>query len=582
LVDLNFYRTANNDLAGLNNRQALEHLQVNGIGEGRRFSQLVDLNFYRTANNDLAGLNNRQALEHLQVNGVAEGRRFSQFADLSLYRSANNDLSAAGFDNRQLLDHLAGNGVAEGRRFSVAFDSNYYRSANSDLAAAGLNNTQLLEHFELNGLNEGRASSESFNVNYYLATNADLRAVGFNNQQAHQHFELNGVREGRQGAPSGQVSVPTDPGVTLGSAFNLGVLLGDRSVTESVGSSDRDDYYRFTLANTSNFNLSLTGLSTDANVQLIYDSNANGQVDSFDTLKEANGGINTNASIRSTLGAGTYFIRVNVSDQITTDTNYNLGVSATATSPTTPTDPGSTIGSALDIGTVSSNVSFSDFVGSTDRSDYYRFNLATTSNFNLSLDGLSDRANVQLIYDSNGNGQVESIDILKLDFGRNNNKAVISSALGAGTYFIRVNVPFASANTSYNLGVSATATPPTTPTDPGNTLNAALDLGIVSSRTRVSDFIGSVDRNDYYRFTLANASNFNLSLNDLKDEAKAELISDRNGDGQYDPLTESLYTTDGNEFRSGSIVASLAAGNYFVRVNASPSDNTNYSLSLSV
>lgn len=580
LVNLNVYRASNSDLAGFNNQQAFSHLQNSGVAEGRRFSQLVDLNFYRNTNNDLAGFNNRQALEHLQLNGINEKRRFSQFVDLNLYRSANNDLSAAGFNNKQLLEHLASYGVAEGRRFSVSLDSNYYRSNNPDLAAAGLNSTQLLEHFEINGLNEGRASSESFNVSYYLANNADLRAAGFNNQQAHQHFELTGFREGRLGAPSGQVSIPKDPGAVLGNAFDLGVLNGDRSVTESIGSSDRDDYYRLTLARTSNFNLSLTGLSTDTNVQLIYDSNANGQVDNFDTLRQAQGGINANASINSALGAGTYFVRVNVSDQITTDTNYNLGVSAIATSPTTPADPGNTLNTALDIGTLS-RTSFDDFVGSADGNDYYRFNIATTSNLKLSLKGLSDNANTQLIYDNNGNGQIDSVDSLKVGVGGINNNASISSDLGAGTYFIRVYVPYGSANTNYNLGISATATPPTTPTDPGNTLSTALDIGTLSSRTSFSDFIGSVDRNDFYRFTLTNNSNFNLALNGLKDDARAELISDSNGNGQYED-TERLYSTSGNEFSPGSIITNLAAGNYFVRLNAPASKNTNYTLTLSV
>lgn len=579
-ADLNVYRASNGDLAGFNNEQIFEHLRSNGVAEGRRFSQLVDLNFYRNANNDLAGLNNRQLLEHLQINGINENRRFSQFADLDLYRSANIDLNAAGLNNRQLLEHLASYGVAEGRRFSVSLASNYYRSNNSDLAAAGLNNTQLLEHFELNGLNEGRASSESFNVSYYLANNTDLRAAGFNNQQAQQHFEVYGFQEGRLGTPSGQLRVTTDPGAILGIAFDLGVLNGDRSVTESVGSSDRNDYYRFTIANTSNSNLSLTGLSTDTNVQLIYDSNANGQVDDFDTLRQATGGINANALINSALGAGTYFIRVNVSDQVTTDTNYNLGVSATATSPTTPTDPGNTLNTALDIGTLS-RTNFDDFVGSADRSDYYRFNIATTSNFRLSLKGLSDNANAQLIYDSNGNGRVDDIDSLNLSIGGINDNASINSALGAGTYFIRVNVPYGSANTNYNLGISATATPPTTPTDPGNTLNTALNIGTLSSSTSFSDFIGSVDRTDYYRFSLANNSNFNLSLNGLGDDARAEVISDSNGNGEYES-NERLYFTDGNRFSPGSIVTNLAAGNYFVRLNAPSSSNTNYTLTVAV
>jgi hypothetical protein len=194
---------------------------------------------------------------------------------------------------------------------------------------------------------------------------------------------------------------------------------------------------------------------------------------------------------------------------------------------------------------------------------------------------LSDNANAQLIYDSNGNGQLDNVDSLKIGLGAINDNASINSDLGAGTYFIRVYVPYGSANTNYNLGVSATATPPTTPTDPGNTLGTALDIGTLSSTTRFSDFIGSVDRTDFYRFTLANNSNFNLSFNGLRDDARAEIISDSNGNGQYES-NERLYFTDGNEFSPGSIVTNLAAGNYFVRLNTSASDNTNYTLTLSV
>lgn len=581
-ADLNIYRASNSDLASFNNEQVFGHLQNYGIAEGRRFSQLYDVNFYRNANGDLGGLNNRQVFNHLQQYGINEGRRFSQFVDLNLYKAANNDLSAAGLNNRQLLNHLASYGVAEGRRFSVSFDSGFYRNTHSDLAAAKLNNTQLLEHFERYGLNEGRASSESFNVSYYLANNPDLKAAKFSFSQAQQHFELYGFQEGRKGAPSGNSSVPTDPGTTLGSATNLGILNGDRNVTQSVGGSDPDDYYRFTLARTSNLKLSLSGLTSDANIKLIYDSNANGQVDNSDNLREANGTLNANASITSALAAGSYFVRVNANTQA--DTNYNLSLSATPTSPTTPRDPGNTLNAALDIGVVSDKREFKDFIGSADREDYYRFNLTTTSNFNLSLNDLADNANVQLIYDHNKNGQIDDTDILKRQLSQSNDVS-ISSALGAGSYFIRVNIPYGSVNTNYTLGVSATPTSPTTPSDPGNSLSTSLDIG--SLRTvSYNDFVGSVDRNDYYRFTLTNSSRFNLSLDNLKDSATVELISDKNGNGQYDfapgtPGDERLNVTSGNQFTSGSIITNLNAGTYFIRVNSAPNNNTNYTLSLS-
>ncbi len=195
LFDVNFYRAANPDLAGLDDAQALSHFQTYGLNEGRAFSPFADLNFYRSNNPDLASFNNQQLYEHLQNYGVAEGRRFSQFVDLNFYRASYSDL--AGLNNSQLLEHFQNYGLSEGRQFSASFDINYYRSVNFDLAAAGLNNQQLYDHFQLYGLGEGRASSPFFNVSYYLANNSDLRALSFNNFQAYDHFVLFGSQEKR-------------------------------------------------------------------------------------------------------------------------------------------------------------------------------------------------------------------------------------------------------------------------------------------------------------------------------------------------------------------------------------------------
>lgn len=456
-VNLNFYRSSNSDLTGINNQQAFDHLQNYGVAEGRPFSPFVSLNFYRDVNGDLAGLNNEQMFDHLQNNGIAEGRRFSPFVDLNLYRLANPDLSVAGLDNRQLLEHLARDGVGQGRRFSVAFDLNYYRSANSDLARLALNNTQLLEHFEIYGLGEGRASSESFNVSYYLSNNSDLKKAGFNYQQAYQQFEVYGFREGRLGAASGQLSVPTDPAIgnTLNTAFNLGVLSSSRSFRDFIGSTDREDYYRFTLASTSNFNLSLSGLTGTTQVQLILDKNGNGQFNSSESLYSEYGSTNDNASINSPLGAGTYFIRINTEYSPSTNTNYTLGVSTTPIPPTTPRDPGNTLGTALDIGNLSGSRSFSDFVGSVDLDDYYRFTLATAASFNVSLSGLNNSTTVNLIFDKNGNGRADYNETLAYDSGTTNDNAYIGSPLGAGTYFVGVNVSsYGSTNTTYTLSLS--------------------------------------------------------------------------------------------------------------------------------
>ncbi len=577
--DLNFYKANNGDLANFDNQQLFEHLRNYGIGEGRRFSPFVDLNFYRSVNGDLTSLNNNQALQHLETYGLSEGRRFSPFVDINLYRAANPDLLAVGFDNNALLQHLENYGVTEGRRFSVSFDSNYYRSTYSDLAS--LSNAQLLTHFENYGLTEGRASSESFGVNYYLTNNSDLKALKFNNQQAQQHFEIYGFREGRQAAPSNSISPPQNrDDNTLSTAFNFGVLNGNRNFTNQfIGTTNRDDYYRFTLAQTSNFNLSLTGLTDSAEVDLIYDSNGNGQYDSGEQIGYDYGSKSSNGSIVKTLGSGTYYIHVHTNDT-SYNTNYALGVSATPAPPTTPRDPGSTLGTALDISTVSTSRSFTNFVGSADRNDYYRFTLAQTSNFNLSLTGLTDSAEVDLIQDSNNNAQYDYGEQISYDYGSKSSNGSIVKTLGAGTYYIHVHTNDSSYNTNYTLGVSATATPPTTPRDPGSNMGTALDIGTFSGNRIYRDFVGSVDREDWYRFNLSSNRNFSLNLTGLTDSAEVDLIQDSNNNGQYD-YGEQIGYDYGSKSSNGSIVKTLGAGTYFIRVHTNDTSyNTNYTLTL--
>jgi len=84
-----------------------------------------------------------------------------------------------------------------------------------------------------------------------------------------------------------------------------------------VGSSDNNDYYRFTLNNKSNLNLRLDGLSADANVQILNSSN---NVISSSTKSGSN-----NEEISRTLDAGTYSVRVYPQSG---NTYYNLNIKA--------------------------------------------------------------------------------------------------------------------------------------------------------------------------------------------------------------------------------------------------------------
>jgi hypothetical protein len=240
LFDVNFYRSANTDLASAGittDAQLLSHFQSFGLNEGRPFSPLVDLNFYRASNSDLSNLNNQQYYDNLRTSGIAEGRKFSPFFDLGFYKQSNSDL--AGLSNEQLFEHLQSNGLNEKRNFSPFFSPSFYLANNSDLAQNNYGGRQLLEHYILYGFNEGRP----------------------------------GIADSVGNNPASATEIPVD------SNF--------RFYSENVGSTDSDDYYRLVVNKPSNVEINI---ESSANRPAVTLSNSDGR------LISGFGGLNVTTS----------------------------------------------------------------------------------------------------------------------------------------------------------------------------------------------------------------------------------------------------------------------------------------------
>jgi subtilisin family serine protease len=335
-------------------------------------------------------------------------------------------------------------------------------------------------------------------------------------------------------------------GNTLATARAITVGSTASTFSDWVGSTDTNDYYRFTLGATSNFNLTLNGLSSDADVQLL---NSAGTV-----IQSSAAGGTTAESIVRQLTADTYYIRVY---PYSGSTNYNLNVSAATAAPAD--SAGNTLATARLITVGSTASTFSDWVGSTDTNDYYRFTLGATSNFNLTLNGLSSDADVQLL---NSAGTV----IQSSAAGGTTAESIVRQ-LTADTYYIRV-YPY-SGSTNYNLNVSAATAAPAD--SAGNTLATARLITVGSTASTFSDWVGSTDTNDYYRFTLGATSNFNLTLNGLSSDADVQLL---NSAGTVIQSSAAGGTT------AESIVRQLTADTYYIRVYPY-SGSTNYNLNVS-
>ena len=386
-----------------------------------------------------------------------------------------------------------------------------------------------------------------------------------------------------------------DPGNTLAEAYSLDALSSTPiSLSDAVGSLDRHDYFSFTLDQTSEVALELSGLEQAAQLSLIADFDGDGVQDSGEEI--ANDGISNSSSstadrsIIRTLGPGTYGFDV-WTYGFDDNTSYTLDLSATTVPPTTVEDPGNTLAEAYSLDALSSTpISLSDAVGSLDRHDYFSFTLDQTSEVALELSGLEQAAQLSLIADFDGDGVQDSGEEIANDGVRDNSSSIadrsIIRTLGAGTYWLNVWTNYSSYNTAYTLDISSLASPPTTIEDPGNTLAEAYSLDALSSTPiSLSDTVGSLDRNDYFSFTLNETSEVALELSGLEQAAQLSLIADFDGDGVQDSGEE--IADDGIRNSSGStadrsIIRTLGAGTYWLNVWTNYSQyNTTYTLDLS-
>ncbi|MGF2011036.1 MAG: FG-GAP repeat domain-containing protein, partial [Nostoc sp. DedVER01b] len=172
------------------------------------------------------------------------------------------------------------------------------------------------------------------------------------------------------------------PGSTLATAQNIGVLTFF-NYNDAIANANPIDYYKFSLIGTNNITLLLSGVTQNyVNAFIYYDSNNNGLIESGEQLYSDYAGSGRNGQITTTLGTGNYYIGITQSSS-NVNSNYSLQLSATSAPPSIATDPGSTLSTAYNIGTLTGTKSFKEFVGNVDTVDYYKFSLTGTNNITL-------------------------------------------------------------------------------------------------------------------------------------------------------------------------------------------------------
>ncbi|WP_088890413.1 pre-peptidase C-terminal domain-containing protein [Leptolyngbya ohadii] len=376
-----------------------------------------------------------------------------------------------------------------------------------------------------------------------------------------------------------------DPGEIPGTAFDLGSLNGSVSLKQFVGTVDLRDTYRFSLNDISGVGVSLSGLAGEGRFSLVYDINDNGLIDAGDPLIWDAEGSNFAASQVKTLLAGGYFVEV-ARQNPQSNALYNLNLTATRVSGLNPIpDPGAGLGTATDIGNLTSTttgrprseVKLRQVIGSRDSIDVYRFELTdqvNTFKATLNASGLSDDVTMALIYDRDGDnfmdlGERVGDRVIPGDFiggtflsPGQEDKAAIEKTLGAGTYFLVVTQKETVENTVYDLNVFAQgltgtyAAPDPVTSGPealfGSYLGQATPLQI--NGTTYSQFVGSTDAKDVYRFTIDGTTSQNMvvKLAGITDKVEVRFARDLNGNGMIDFAVDSAgdvlpeFDTNGN------------------------------------
>jgi serine protease len=361
-------------------------------------------------------------------------------------------------------------------------------------------------------------------------------------------------------------AIPPDiAGDTPLTAKDLGII-SNQTIRDFVGSGDSGDLYRFQVGNTiSAIDFLLNGLSGDADLQLFQDANQDGRLDQNEQLRRSTkAGISADQIGIAALAPGTYYLRV--SPYLSNSTAYNL------TATTSFAESGDAIAQATEVGILSGRSIFSGSVGIDDQRDLYSIRLNDTSSLEITLSGLTRDADLRIYRDINDNGVLEQTELLGSSVGLGTqNEQVNLTGLTAGNYFVSISQY--GGDTTYELSMTSDTA--------GSTLSTARNLGSLSAGQTITDFVGSSDPTDIYRFQLTNNSNVQLKLDNLLEDADLTLVRDINANGTIETsevLGSSILT--GRQVDTIGL-NNLVAGSYFVFVNRGlTTANTNYRLNL--
>jgi hypothetical protein len=359
---------------------------------------------------------------------------------------------------------------------------------------------------------------------------------------------------------------------TRADALDLGAITLEPTVTNEKigfredGKRERNDFYKFTLEQESDFNLTLDRLDADANVQIL---DSDGSI-AFQSRER--GG--RREVIDANLEAGEYFVRI--LPRGAAQTTYRLSLNA---DPIGPVDDDKAPGTPLGVlNGLEEPVVVNDEIGFTrggqrDENDYFSFSLDKDSDVSLNLDQLKANANVEIL-----GGDGETVLLQSLNKGRQ--EETINAILEQGDYVVRV-LPQRAAKTQYRLGLSADEVLP--PEElPGASVGdltateepffAVQDIGFGRGTQR--------NQKDYYTFSLGQDASFYGELDQLQRNANLYLYEFDPSKGKSGKLGSLLANSRVKGNKPDTISEFLEEGDYAVQVRPQGKAKTDYRLEL--
>lgn len=292
-----------------------------------------------------------------------------------------------------------------------------------------------------------------------------------------------------------------------------------------VGNGDPEDYYTFITGPVGGyFSANLSGLSGDADLELIRDYDNDGILDPGEVIQQSENPGPSNESVGPILLTANTRYYIHVHRYGSDSTNYALD--AYMNEAGTPRD----VLLPRALGDGGGKNTWYDYVGTNTPEDFYRIDVNNVGRLNLTLNRLTDDADLYLYRDDKGDGNPTIDELVASSTQVGATPEQISDVLVTpGTYFIQVR-SYNGADTNFALTTNLDYAPFDNGTDVLLPSTPLPNVGLMTGTAEVHNYVGATDPLDVFKMTVPPGW---LRIRQTRGGAlhTMQLIYDADGDG---------------------------------------------------